>query len=67
MTKAEEYAARAAESLAAAEAATTEAERMHHRRAHSIFRKLIANLVGAEERAAARAPSKPIATPSRRY
>jgi hypothetical protein len=65
MTKTEDYTARAAASLAAAEAATTERERQYHRRAHTVWRKLLAGVGEAEQRAAAhsvpvyRNPSKP--------
>ena len=65
MTKTEDYTARAAASLAAAEAATTERERQFHRRAHTVWRKLLAGVAEAEERSAAhsvpvyRNPSKP--------
>ncbi len=52
MTKLEEYNAKAAESLAALEVATTERDRAFHRRAHSIWRKLILNVGEAEQRAA---------------
>lgn len=52
MTKMEEYTARAAESLAAVAAATNERDRAFHHRAHSVWRKLIAGIGAAEERAA---------------
>ncbi len=52
MTKVEDYTARVATSLAAAEAATTERERMFHRRAHSAYRKLLVSAGVAEQRAA---------------
>lgn len=55
MTKLEEYTAKAAESLAAIETAGNDRDRAHHRRAHSIWRKLIVNVGEAEQRAA-RAP-----------
>jgi len=51
MTKLEHYSAKAAESLAAAEAATTARERMHHHRAYAIWRRLIVGIAQAEERA----------------
>jgi len=54
VTKIEDYTARAAASLAAAEAATSERERLFHRRAHGVWRKLMANIGEAEERAALR-------------
>jgi hypothetical protein len=56
MTKTEDYTARAAASLAAAEAATTERERLFHRRAHSVWRKLLVGIGEAEERAAMQPP-----------
>ena len=56
MTKLEQYTAKAAESLAATEAATTARERAFHHRAHSIYRRLIAGLADAEERAAINPP-----------
>jgi hypothetical protein len=63
MTKLEQYRAKAAESLAAAEAATNARDRAFHHRAHSVWRRLIAGIAEAEEREAlnpARAtPSKP--------
>lgn len=51
MTKLEEYTEKAAESLAAAEQATTDRDRVFHRRAHNIWRKLIQGIGEAEERA----------------
>ena len=51
MRKVEDYTARAAASLAAAEGATSERDRMFHRRAHAVYRRLI---VG-EDQAALRA------------
>jgi hypothetical protein len=64
-TKLEQYTAKAAESLAATNAATTARERAFHHRAHSIYRRLIAGVGEAEDRAAlnpARAtPTKPAA------
>lgn len=56
MSKIEEYNARAAESLTAMEAATNERDRMHHRRAYGIWRKLIAGIGEAETRAATKSP-----------
>jgi hypothetical protein len=56
MTKLEQYTAKAAESLAATQAATTASERAFHHRAHSIYRRLIAGVAEAEERAALSAP-----------
>jgi hypothetical protein len=64
MTKLEHYHAKAAESLAATEASTDSRERAHHHRAHAIWRRLIAGVAEAEERAAlapARASKSPIA------
>jgi hypothetical protein len=69
MTKLEQYQAKAAESLAATTAATNARERAFHHRAHSIYRRLIAGLAEAEDRATlnpARAtPSKPPAVAKR--
>ena len=69
MTKLEQYKAKAAESLAATEAATNARERAFHHRAHSIYRRLIAGVTEAEDRAAlnpARATAqKPPATARR--
>ncbi|MDB5663233.1 MAG: hypothetical protein JWM38_941 [Sphingomonas bacterium] len=59
MSQLEEYTAKAAASLAEAEAATTDRDRAHHRRAHSIWRRLIANIGEAEARAAMKPPPKP--------
>ena len=59
MTEIEDYTARAAESLAARDAATNERDRAHHNRAHSIWRRLIANVGEAAERAAMKPPAKP--------
>lgn len=56
MSKLEDYTARAAASLASAEAATNARDRAFHQRAHSIWRKLIAALAAAEERAAMNLP-----------
>ena len=66
MTKFDEYSAKAAESLAAAESATTARDRAHHQRAHGIWRKLIAGIGEAQARADARpAPKiKPLKTPT---
>ena len=44
MSKLDEYNARAAESLIALEAATTERDRLYHRRAYGIWRNLIAGM-----------------------
>ena len=52
MNKFEHYSAKAAESLAAIGAATDARERAHHHRAHAIWRRLIAGIAQAEERAA---------------
>lgn len=60
MSKIEEYNARAAESLIALEAATNERERMYHRRAYGIWRKLIAGIGEAEERAVLNPPRKAV-------
>ncbi|GGE74909.1 MULTISPECIES: hypothetical protein [Sphingomonas] len=58
MSTVEDYSAKAAESLAAAEAATSERDRAFHRRAYSIYRKLVANVGEAEARAAERVPAR---------
>jgi hypothetical protein len=58
MSSIEDYSAKAAESLAAAEAATNERDRAFHRRAYSIYRKLVANVGEAEARAEARVPAR---------
>jgi hypothetical protein len=63
MTKLEHYTAKAAESLAAVEAATTARDRAFHHRAHAIWRRLIAGVAEAEQREALR-PAR--ATPARR-
>ena len=55
-TKLEQYTAKAAESLAATAAATNARERAFHHRAHSIYRRLIAGVAEAEERAALNPP-----------
>jgi hypothetical protein len=57
MTKLEHYKAKAAESLAAAEAAGSASERDFHRRAHAIWRRLMAGISNPDERAAPAAPS----------
>lgn len=62
MTKLEQYAAEAAESLAATEAATTARERAYHHRAHAIWRRLMAGIAQAEESAM---PNSAGSTPSR--
>ena len=53
MTKFEEYTQKAADSAAAVEAATTERERIFHRRAQTIYQRLILGIGEAEDRAAA--------------
>ena len=50
MTKLEHYRIKAAESLAATEAATNARDRAFHHRAHSVWRRLIASAAEAEER-----------------
>lgn len=60
MSKLEEYSTKAAESLVALEAATNERDRMHHRRAYGIWKKLIAGIGEAEQRAAMKPPPKPV-------
>jgi len=52
MTKIEHYRTKAAESLAATEAATNARDRAFHHRAHSVWRRLIAGAADAEARAA---------------
>lgn len=59
MTKVEDYTARAAESLAAAQAATNDRDRAFHHRAHGVWRKLVAGVGEAEQRAATN-PPKPL-------
>lgn len=56
MTKLEQYTAKAAESLAATEAATNSRERAFHHRAYCVYRRLIAGVAQAEERAAINPP-----------
>lgn len=56
MSKIEDYAARAAASRAAAEAATNVRDRAFHERASAIWRKLIAGVAAAEERTALNPP-----------
>jgi NAD-dependent oxidoreductase involved in siderophore biosynthesis len=58
MTKLEEYTLKAETSLAAAESATSEQDRAFHRRAHTIWRKLMRGVGEAEERAAMQPPRK---------
>jgi hypothetical protein len=58
MTKLEEYTLKAETSLAAADAATSEQDRAFHRRAHTIWRKLIRGVGEAEDRAAMQAPRR---------
>jgi hypothetical protein len=60
VTKIEDYTAKAAESLAAANAAVTARDRAFHQRAHAIWRRLIAGVGESEERAAM-APARPAA------
>jgi hypothetical protein len=52
MRDAAHYTARAAESLAAAESATTESDRQFHRRAHAVYRRLLADEGRFEQRRA---------------
>ena len=54
VTKLDEYLAKITASEAAAEASTTERDRAFHRRATSIWRKLIHNIDETERRAASR-------------
>ncbi len=58
MTKLEQYTANAAESLAAIATATTASERAFHNRAYAIWRRLIAGIAAAEDRAALNPPPK---------
>lgn len=58
-TKLDEYRAKILVSDAAAEAATSERDRAFHRRASSIWRKLIHNIDATEQRAAAQPVPKP--------
>lgn len=62
MTKLEQYKAKAAESLAATEAAANSRERAFHHRAYCIYRRLIAGVAEAEERAAPHPPLPASAT-----
>jgi len=56
MTKLEQYTAKAAESLAASEIATNSRDRAFHHRAYCVYRRLIAGVAEAEERAAVNPP-----------
>lgn len=56
MTKFEHYSAKAAESLAATEAASNPRDRAFHHRAHTAYRRLMAGIAEAEERAALTPP-----------
>jgi hypothetical protein len=58
MTSAEEYGAKAAEALALAGEAKTEAERLRLRRAHGAYLRLASHGAEAAARAAMRAPPK---------
>ena len=60
VTKLDDYRARIAVSDAAAEAATTERDRAFHRRASSIWRKLIDNIGETERRVASKTVAKPV-------
>lgn len=66
MSKIEDYTARAAASLASAEAATNARDRAFHHRAHSVWRKLIAGVAAAEERAAMNPPREDRSKSTRR-
>lgn len=57
-TKMAEYKAKAKESLAALDAATSEKDRAHHGRAYGIYRKLMDGIGEAEVRAGLRPPPK---------
>jgi hypothetical protein len=63
MTKLEHYRTKAAESLAATEAATNARDRAFHHRAYSVWRRLIAGAAEAEERAALAAERTAAAKP----
>jgi hypothetical protein len=56
LTKLEQFKAKAAESLAATEAATNARERAFHHRAYCVYRRLIAGIAEADERAAVNPP-----------
>ena len=58
VTKLDEYRAKITASEAAAEAATTERDRAFHRRASSIWRKLIHNIDETERRVASQPAPK---------
>jgi hypothetical protein len=66
MSKVEDYTARVAESLAAAEAATTERDRMFHRRAHAVYRRLLADEGHSVQRKADEAARDAKAKPAKR-
>jgi hypothetical protein len=70
MSTAEEYQAKAAETLAQLDAATNESERVRLRRAHGAYLKLATHGAEAAERAAMKPlpkirPEKPAAAPTR--
>ena len=58
VTKLDEYRAKIIASEAAAEASTSERDRAFHRRASSIWRKLIHNIDETERRVASQPPAK---------
>lgn len=58
MSTADEYSAKAAETLVQLEAATNEAERVRLRRARGVYLKLATHGAEAAARAAARPPAK---------
>jgi hypothetical protein len=66
MSKIEDYTARVAESLAAAEAATTEGDRQFHRRAHAVYRRLLADEGRYAQRRADEAALNAKAKPAKR-
>lgn len=65
MSKLEEYQARAAESLAAVDAATNARDRAFHHRAHAIYRRLIINAGEAESHSTTATPKLTGAAPRR--
>jgi len=58
MSSSEDYQAKAAETLVALEAATSDAERSRLRRAHGVYLKLSTHGAEAAERALAKPPKK---------
>lgn len=66
MSKFDEYTGKAAASLAAADAATSDRDRAFHRNAHTIWRKLIRGIGEAEERVAMTPAAPPRAERSKK-